>query len=173
MDGPISVSLNTKVADDLVIQGVLALAAMLLTWFKCIGYGRTYLSHAINIIAANDLAAQGAMALAAILLTWFICIGYGRTYLSHTINIIIANDLVAQGARALAAMMLKAVYAQGIEGPISVLYTRYYGCWWPGDPRSQGISSHGNELELLNYILGDRCQNITSHGIGLDYMQWA
>ena len=29
--------------------------------------------------------------------------------------------------------------------------SQYNGCWWPGDPRSQGISSHGIDIVILEY----------------------
>ena len=33
-----------------------------------------------------------------------------------------------------------------------VLLSQYRGCWWPGDARSQGISSHGIDLVLSEYF---------------------
>ena len=35
---------------------------------------------------------------------------------------------------------------------LPALYMQYHGCWWPGDTRSQGISSHDIDLILLEYI---------------------
>ena len=32
-----------------------------------------------------------------------------------------------------------------------ILYIQYHGCWCPGDTRSQGISSHGIDLILMEY----------------------
>ena len=32
-----------------------------------------------------------------------------------------------------------------------VLHLHCHDCWWPGDDRSQGISSHGIDLFLLEY----------------------
>ena len=29
-----------------------------------------------------------------------------------------------------------------------ILHDQYHGCWWPGDPKSQGITSHGNDIIL-------------------------
>ena len=35
------------------------------------------------------------------------------------------------------------------QGPINPTYgSQYHGCWWPGDGRSQTISSHGIDLVL-------------------------
>ena len=30
-----------------------------------------------------------------------------------------------------------------------ILYSQYHGCWWPGDARNHGISSHSIDLVLL------------------------
>ena len=30
-------------------------------------------------------------------------------------------------------------------------YSQYHDCWWPGDMRSQGISSHGSDLVVFEY----------------------
>ena len=50
---------------------------------------------------------------------------------------------------------------------------QFYGCWWPGDARSQGISSHGIDLVLeyssistrrVRYLLNcpNSCQSVCS-----------
>ena len=31
------------------------------------------------------------------------------------------------------------------------IHSQHYGCWWPGDPRSQGISSHDLDLVFVEY----------------------
>ena len=33
----------------------------------------------------------------------------------------------------------------------SLSYSQYHGCWWPGDPRSQGISSNDIDLAKQEY----------------------
>ena len=35
-----------------------------------------------------------------------------------------------------------------------ILHNRYHGCWWPGDARSQGISSNSIDLVILEYSWG-------------------
>ena len=35
---------------------------------------------------------------------------------------------------------------------LSILQSQYYGCWWPGNPRSQGISSNGVDLVLVYWV---------------------
>ena len=32
-----------------------------------------------------------------------------------------------------------------------ILHSQYHGCWWPGDGRSQGITSHNIDLIVLEY----------------------
>ena len=32
-----------------------------------------------------------------------------------------------------------------------ILHTQYHSCWWPGDARSPGISSHGTGLIIPEY----------------------
>ena len=34
---------------------------------------------------------------------------------------------------------------------LPILRRQYHGCWWPGDIRSQVISSHGIDLVILEY----------------------
>ena len=34
---------------------------------------------------------------------------------------------------------------------IHIAHGQYHGCWWPGDARSHGISSHGIDLNFLEY----------------------
>ena len=46
-------------------------------------------------------------------------------------------------------MLLKSFLMEDRDLPI--LHSQYHGCWWPGDARSQGISSHGADLVLLKY----------------------
>ena len=74
-------------------------------------------------------------------------------YLSYTFNIITADDLATQGARASAAMVLTSWKTKTYLSHTS--YTKYHACWWwPGDARSQGISSHGiisMDLALPDY----------------------
>ena len=41
------------------------------------------------------------------------------------------------------------LFRHGIRGPF-VLYNQCHGCWWPGDTRSQGISSHGIDYFFRN-----------------------
>ena len=41
-------------------------------------------------------------------------------------------------------------YLMEAKEPI-ILHTQNHGCWWPGDAFSQGISSHGIGLVLLEY----------------------
>ena len=38
-------------------------------------------------------------------------------------------------------------------------HDQYHGCWWPGDSRSQGISSHGMELVIAD------CFSLSTRGI--------
>ena len=44
---------------------------------------------------------------------------------------------------------LKSFHMEGKD--LCDIYIQYYGCWWPGDSRSQGINSHGIVLVLTDY----------------------
>ena len=50
-------------------------------------------------------------------------------HLSQKVSIMAADDLATSGAK-----------ASAVTYPI--LQSQYHGCWWPGDIRSQGISSN-------------------------------
>ena len=52
--------------------------------------------------------------------------------------------------------------------PISL--SQYYGCWWPGDTRSQGINSHCIDLVLPKYS-GFSTRRLTSGDTGNDSFQ--
>ena len=39
-----------------------------------------------------------------------------------------------------------------IANPV-ILHNQYHGCWWPGDARRQGISSHSADLILLKNVI--------------------
>ena len=44
-----------------------------------------------------------------------------------------------------------------------ILQSQYHGCWWPGDRRNQGISSHDVGLVCLEYSsFSTRSVNITT-----------
>ena len=38
-----------------------------------------------------------------------------------------------------------------LDKDLFIICGKYYDCWWPGDPRSQEISSHGIDLAFLEY----------------------
>ena len=68
----------------------------------------------------------------------------GRLLTALTSNLI---DCIIMGlSRTLSLALLNPVIS------ISLCYiSQYCGCWWPGEARSQGISSHGIDLVLLGY----------------------
>ena len=39
----------------------------------------------------------------------------------------------------------------GHNKDLLVLHAQYHDCWWPGDTRSQVISSNGIDLVILEY----------------------
>ena len=43
-----------------------------------------------------------------------------------------------------------------------ILHNQYHGSWWPGDTRSQGISSHGIDIVFLS-----------SHGIDIVFPKYS
>ena len=48
------------------------------------------------------------------------------------------------------------------QGPINPTYgSQYHGCWWPGDGRSQTISSHGIDLVLEYSGISTRTNEIS------------
>ena len=55
---------------------------------------------------------------------------------------------------------------------IPVLLCHYYGCWWPGDTRSQGINSHGSGLVLIKYSAGLKACPGLARDILEPHSQW-
>ena len=55
---------------------------------------------------------------------------------------------------------------------LSMNWRQHQCWWWPGDERSQGISSHGNDLVCLEYSSGSP-RRVKLRGVFYERLEWS